>query len=80
MKQRTLTLVRCISALVLIAIPCAYVFAIQNFCLGLANGRYPYVGDRTIFIECFNNHAYIYHCGAGLIYDDRCKCCNYPSK
>ncbi|XP_030634183.1 acidic mammalian chitinase-like [Chanos chanos] len=51
---------------------------IASFCSRRSNGTYPNPMDRATFYHCSNGYTYIQHCQPGLVYDNSCKCCNWP--
>ncbi|KAL2090876.1 hypothetical protein ACEWY4_013139 [Coilia grayii] len=51
---------------------------IQNFCVGRPDGLYPNPADATTYFQCFHGNTYLQRCQPGLIFNNACKCCNYP--
>ncbi|XP_018614205.1 acidic mammalian chitinase-like [Scleropages formosus] len=51
---------------------------LSSFCVGRPDGLYPNPADRNTYFHCFNGHTFIQRCQPNLVYDDDCKCCNYP--
>ncbi|GLD50135.1 chitotriosidase-1-like protein [Lates japonicus] len=49
-----------------------------QFCIGKTSGLYPNPNDPNSFYNCFNNITYVQKCPSGLVYQDSCKCCNWP--
>uniref|UniRef100_A0AAY4C815 chitinase n=1 Tax=Denticeps clupeoides TaxID=299321 RepID=A0AAY4C815_9TELE len=51
---------------------------ITSFCVGRPDGLYPNPTDETTYFQCFRGNTYLHKCQPGLIYQDSCKCCNWP--
>uniref|UniRef100_A0ABM5G731 chitinase n=1 Tax=Pogona vitticeps TaxID=103695 RepID=A0ABM5G731_9SAUR len=49
-----------------------------EFCANQADGIHADPEDKTKFYICVNNQTFSFSCAAGLVFDDSCKCCNYP--
>ncbi|MGH0158527.1 UNVERIFIED_CONTAM: hypothetical protein FKN15_045077 [Acipenser sinensis] len=49
----------------------------SGFCAGKANGLYPDASNKNHFWDCVNGETYNQHCGAGLVFDTSCSCCNW---
>ncbi|KAM9364889.1 putative chitinase 10 [Pholidichthys leucotaenia] len=49
-----------------------------DFCHGRPDGLYPNAVDKTTYFQCFQGNTYLHRCPPGLIYQDSCKCCNWP--
>ncbi|XP_014432648.2 acidic mammalian chitinase-like [Pelodiscus sinensis] len=50
----------------------------DNFCAGKQDGIHANPQNNTKFYMCTGGRTYHFTCPAGLVYDDSCKCCNYP--
>ncbi|XP_060087395.1 acidic mammalian chitinase-like [Heteronotia binoei] len=50
----------------------------DNFCANKEDGIHAKPEDRTKFYVCFNKQTFVFNCAPGLVFDDSCKCCNYP--
>uniref|UniRef100_A0AAR2JA12 chitinase n=1 Tax=Pygocentrus nattereri TaxID=42514 RepID=A0AAR2JA12_PYGNA len=51
---------------------------IITFCSGKPDGLYANPADETTYFQCFRGNTYLHRCQPGLVYDDVCKCCNWP--
>ncbi|XP_030622915.1 acidic mammalian chitinase-like [Chanos chanos] len=49
----------------------------SGFCAGKHDGLYVNEADSNAFYQCFRGHTYLLRCGAGLVFNDRCKCCDW---
>ncbi|KAJ3585916.1 hypothetical protein NHX12_012323 [Muraenolepis orangiensis] len=49
-----------------------------EFCAGKPNGLYRNERDARSFYQCSHGYTHVQTCPAELVYDDRCKCCNWP--
>ncbi|XP_006866059.1 PREDICTED: acidic mammalian chitinase-like [Chrysochloris asiatica] len=49
-----------------------------SFCTGKADGTYSDPEDNTKFYQCAGGKTFHLHCAQGLVFDDNCKCCNWP--
>ncbi|XP_060087398.1 chitotriosidase-1-like [Heteronotia binoei] len=50
----------------------------DTFCLGKADGIYANLQDPTKFYHCAHSHTVIKACPLTLIFNDKCKCCDWP--
>ena len=50
----------------------------RGFCKGKPDGIYANPEDAASFYTCFRGMTYLNHCGLGSVFDDSCKCCNWP--
>uniref|UniRef100_A0A452J628 Acidic mammalian chitinase n=1 Tax=Gopherus agassizii TaxID=38772 RepID=A0A452J628_9SAUR len=50
----------------------------DTFCADRQDGIYADPKDNTKFYVCAGGRTYRFTCSAGLVYDESCKCCNYP--
>ncbi|XP_066481844.1 acidic mammalian chitinase-like [Tiliqua scincoides] len=50
----------------------------SNFCTNKPDGIYADPEDNTKFYMCFNKEPFRFSCAPGLVFDDSCKCCNFP--
>ncbi|XP_028260746.1 acidic mammalian chitinase-like [Parambassis ranga] len=50
----------------------------SGFCAGKSNGLYPDPTNKNKFYNCDQGETYIRNCAAGLVFDNSCKCCNWP--
>ncbi|XP_037630071.1 acidic mammalian chitinase-like [Sebastes umbrosus] len=50
-----------------------------NPCKGRSNGLYPKLDDPNSFYNCAGEIAYVQHCQKGLVFNQACKCCDYPT-
>ncbi|XP_067387544.1 acidic mammalian chitinase-like, partial [Emydura macquarii macquarii] len=50
----------------------------DQFCAGKQDGSYANPEDQTAFYVCAGGRTYGFTCPSGLVFDDSCKCCNYP--
>ncbi|XP_019402180.1 PREDICTED: acidic mammalian chitinase-like [Crocodylus porosus] len=50
----------------------------KTFCSDKQDGMYADPEDRASFYQCAAGTAYHFTCAASLVYDESCKCCNYP--
>uniref|UniRef100_A0A8D0GUL5 Acidic mammalian chitinase n=1 Tax=Sphenodon punctatus TaxID=8508 RepID=A0A8D0GUL5_SPHPU len=50
-----------------------------EFCAGKADGTYVNPEDTNKFYICAGGMTYPLSCPAGLVFDESCKCCNWPS-
>lgn len=51
---------------------------ILSFCSGRPDGLYSNPTDETTYFQCFRGNTYLHSCQPGLVYQDSCKCCNWP--
>ncbi|KAL2090875.1 hypothetical protein ACEWY4_013138 [Coilia grayii] len=51
-----------------------------GFCNGKPDGIYPDPESNTQFYECDKGETFPKHCSSGTVYDDACKCCNWPKR
>lgn len=49
-----------------------------GFCNGKPDGLYPHPDDKASFYMCSGGNTHVGQCGAGSVFDDNCKCCNWP--
>ncbi|XP_043932141.1 acidic mammalian chitinase-like [Protopterus annectens] len=49
-----------------------------GFCDGKADGIYADPEDRTKFYECAGGRTFHKTCYENLVFDENCKCCNWP--
>ncbi|KAJ8008091.1 hypothetical protein DPEC_G00101160 [Dallia pectoralis] len=56
----------------------AAVTADPGFCAKMADGVYTNVNDPKSFYNCAKGLTWIQSCPAGLVFDNNCKCCNWP--
>lgn len=49
-----------------------------GFCNGKPDGMYPHQEDKNSFYVCAGGVTYVRQCGAGTVFDDKCKCCVWP--
>ncbi|KAJ8008090.1 hypothetical protein DPEC_G00101150 [Dallia pectoralis] len=52
----------------------------RRFCEGRADGMYNKADSPGSFYHCGNGFTWIQSCPAGLVFDDSCKCCNWPKE
>uniref|UniRef100_A0A8C6WZ31 chitinase n=1 Tax=Neogobius melanostomus TaxID=47308 RepID=A0A8C6WZ31_9GOBI len=50
----------------------------SDFCVGKPDGLYPNENDKHTYYHCHNQQTYLMPCPPGLVFDDKCKCCNWP--
>ncbi|XP_034023202.1 acidic mammalian chitinase-like [Thalassophryne amazonica] len=50
----------------------------NGFCKGKPDGIYANPDDKTSFYMCAGGITHITYCGAGSVFDDKCKCCVWP--
>ncbi|KAM4570582.1 acidic mammalian chitinase-like [Fundulus diaphanus] len=50
----------------------------KRFCGGKSDGIYKNDKDRNTFYQCANGSTFLQRCPIGLVFDERCKCCNWP--
>ncbi|XP_030623567.1 acidic mammalian chitinase-like [Chanos chanos] len=50
----------------------------SRFCATRLDGLYPNPDNPKTFYHCANGITYIQPCPAGTVYNDRCKCCDWP--
>ncbi|KAL7864691.1 hypothetical protein AOLI_G00161110 [Acnodon oligacanthus] len=50
----------------------------SEFCVGKPDGIYPNPNDQRSFIQCANGRTFTQYCPAGTVYNNNCKCCNWP--
>uniref|UniRef100_A0A8K9VB68 chitinase n=1 Tax=Oncorhynchus mykiss TaxID=8022 RepID=A0A8K9VB68_ONCMY len=48
-----------------------------GFCGGKADGLYCNKEDLNAFYQCASGHTYLQKCAANLIFNERCKCCDW---
>uniref|UniRef100_A0ACB8F5B8 Uncharacterized protein n=1 Tax=Sphaerodactylus townsendi TaxID=933632 RepID=A0ACB8F5B8_9SAUR len=51
---------------------------VLNFCDNQQDGIYADREDSNKFYMCVNKQTYSFSCASGLVFDESCKCCNYP--
>ncbi|MEQ2272128.1 hypothetical protein XENORESO_015124, partial [Xenotaenia resolanae] len=51
---------------------------LADFCRGRPDGLYENLADKNTYFQCFQGNTYLHRCQPGLIYQDSCKCCNWP--
>ncbi|XP_035594606.1 acidic mammalian chitinase-like isoform X1 [Oncorhynchus keta] len=49
----------------------------SGFCGGKADGLYSNKEDLNAFYQCANGHTYLQKCAANLIFNEKCKCCDW---
>ncbi|XP_006628517.1 acidic mammalian chitinase-like [Lepisosteus oculatus] len=49
-----------------------------RFCVGKVDGLYANVHDPNSFYQCSRGVTYIQRCQVGLVFKDKCKCCDWP--
>ncbi|KAM4700203.1 acidic mammalian chitinase-like [Discoglossus pictus] len=49
-----------------------------NFCASHPDGFYVNPVNPNKFYLCYQNTTYPMQCGGGLVFDQACKCCNWP--
>ncbi|XP_053310229.1 acidic mammalian chitinase-like [Spea bombifrons] len=49
-----------------------------NYCASRNDGMYVNPVNPNRFYVCAGGHTYSQQCGAGLVFDENCKCCNWP--
>ncbi|KAM5180707.1 uncharacterized protein ACMZJ9_001239 [Mantella aurantiaca] len=52
----------------------------KGFCVGKSTGLYPVPGNKNAFWNCWKGLTYQQDCPIGLIFDEKCQCCNKPEK
>ncbi|KAM3617867.1 uncharacterized protein V6R79_012174 [Siganus canaliculatus] len=50
----------------------------DNFCQGRTDGLYSVSYSSNAFYSCSHYTTYIQFCQQGLVFQESCKCCNYP--
>ncbi|KAM9855515.1 acidic mammalian chitinase-like [Aulostomus maculatus] len=50
----------------------------SGFCAGMPDGLYLNAKNRNTFYQCSHGHTYIQSCPVNLVFNDRCKCCDWP--
>ncbi|XP_034146381.1 uncharacterized protein LOC105022134 isoform X23 [Esox lucius] len=50
----------------------------RHFCEGRADGMYDKADAPGSFYHCGNGFTWIHSCPAGLVFDNSCKCCDWP--
>ncbi|XP_077586065.1 chitinase-3-like protein 1 [Stigmatopora nigra] len=51
----------------------------SDFCAKKADNIYANENDFHSFYQCYNGRTFILKCPATLVFDDRCKCCNWSN-
>uniref|UniRef100_A0A8D0P796 Acidic mammalian chitinase n=1 Tax=Sus scrofa TaxID=9823 RepID=A0A8D0P796_PIG len=51
----------------------------DGFCTGKADGIYSDPKDSTKYYQCAGGRTFHFQCAQGLVFDENCKCCNWPS-
>ncbi|ELR49671.1 hypothetical protein M91_12437 [Bos mutus] len=51
----------------------------EGFCTGKADGIYSDPEDNTKFYQCAGGRTFYFQCNQGLVFDQTCICCNWPS-
>ncbi|XP_052493991.1 acidic mammalian chitinase-like [Budorcas taxicolor] len=51
----------------------------EGFCTGKADGIYSDPEDNTKFYQCAGGRTFYFQCNQGLVFDQTCTCCNWPS-
>nr|XP_020739038.1 acidic mammalian chitinase-like [Odocoileus virginianus texanus] len=51
----------------------------EGFCTGKADGIYSDPEDNTKFYQCAGGRTFYFQCNQGLVFDQTCSCCNWPS-
>ncbi|KAM4797428.1 acidic mammalian chitinase-like [Rhinophrynus dorsalis] len=49
-----------------------------KFCIGKIDGFYVNPVNSNKFYQCASGQTYPMECAAGLVFDESCKCCNWP--
>lgn len=49
----------------------------SGFCGGKADGLYCNKEDLNAFYQCASGHTYLQKCAANLIFNEKCKCCDW---
>ncbi|XP_054836397.1 chitotriosidase-1-like [Eublepharis macularius] len=49
----------------------------NTFCRDKADGTYANLQDPMTYYHCAHGNAFIQPCGANLIFNDKCKCCDW---
>ncbi|KAM7405058.1 hypothetical protein PAMP_012347 [Pampus punctatissimus] len=50
----------------------------SGFCAGKPDGLYVNDKDSNSFFQCLQGHTYLQRCPVNLVFNDRCKCCDWP--
>uniref|UniRef100_A0A8D1JCR0 chitinase n=1 Tax=Sus scrofa TaxID=9823 RepID=A0A8D1JCR0_PIG len=50
----------------------------DGFCTGKADGIYSDPKDSTKYYQCAGGRTFHFQCAQGLVFDENCKCCNWP--
>nr|XP_061802047.1 acidic mammalian chitinase-like isoform X1 [Nerophis lumbriciformis] len=50
----------------------------SGFCADKADGLFVNENDSHSFYQCYNSRTFIMKCPATLVFNDRCKCCDWP--
>ncbi|XP_066559336.1 acidic mammalian chitinase [Amia ocellicauda] len=50
----------------------------SGFCAGKPDGTYANPTDPNAFYQCSRGQTFEMRCGTGLVFNDRCKCCDWP--
>ncbi|KAL2104018.1 hypothetical protein ACEWY4_000886 [Coilia grayii] len=50
----------------------------KGFCAGKPDGLYPHPANPNQFYQCSMGETFLKQCSAGLVYNERCKCCDWP--
>ncbi|XP_061488235.1 acidic mammalian chitinase-like isoform X1 [Rhineura floridana] len=50
----------------------------ETFCVGKVDGIHADPKDKTKFYMCAGNQTFQMSCATGLVFNDSCKCCDYP--
>uniref|UniRef100_A0AAY5L056 chitinase n=1 Tax=Esox lucius TaxID=8010 RepID=A0AAY5L056_ESOLU len=49
----------------------------SDFCDGKVDGLYPNNKNPNTFYQCINGHTFIQTCATNLVFNERCKCCDW---
>ncbi|KAL0181238.1 hypothetical protein M9458_023644, partial [Cirrhinus mrigala] len=52
----------------------------SGFCNGKADGLYANPDNPSKYYNCAGGHTYEGSCATGTVFDDSCKCCNWPKR
>ncbi|XP_077369020.1 acidic mammalian chitinase-like isoform X1 [Festucalex cinctus] len=50
----------------------------SDFCADKADNLYENSHDKNSFYQCFHGRTYIQKCPAELVFNSKCKCCDWP--
>uniref|UniRef100_UPI0037E712F0 acidic mammalian chitinase-like n=1 Tax=Semicossyphus pulcher TaxID=241346 RepID=UPI0037E712F0 len=50
----------------------------EGFCSGKTDGLYMNNKDSSSFYQCVYGHTYLQRCPVSLVFNERCKCCDWP--